>query len=60
MNANVPGWSDGSVVKSTSYYSRGPRFNPLDPDSGSQLLVTQVSGYPFFLLLVLMFTYLLV
>lgn len=44
MNGNVSGWSDGPEVKSISYYSSGPRFNPLDSDSGSQLFVTPVPG----------------
>jgi hypothetical protein len=30
------GWRDGSVVKSTDCFSRGPEFNSQQPHGGSQ------------------------
>jgi hypothetical protein len=33
------GWRDGSAVKSTNCYSRGPELNSQQPHSGSQLFV---------------------
>ena len=37
-------WRDGSVVKSTGYSSRGPRFNSQHPLGSSQQSVTPVPG----------------
>jgi hypothetical protein len=37
-------WRDGSVVKSTSSSSRGPRFNSQPPHGSSQLSVTPLLG----------------
>jgi hypothetical protein len=34
----IPGWRDGSVVKSTSCSSRGPEFNSQQSHGGSQRL----------------------
>ena len=42
----APGWRDSSVVKSTDYSSRGPRFNSQHPHGSSQLSVTPVPGDP--------------
>jgi hypothetical protein len=33
-------WRDGSVVKSTDCFSRGPQFNAQQPHGGSQPSVT--------------------
>lgn len=46
MNETVSGWSNGSVVKSTSSYSRETQ-SP-GPGDGTQLFITPVPGYPFF------------
>jgi hypothetical protein len=36
------GWRDGSMVKSTSCSSSGPRFDPYHPRGGSKLSITTV------------------
>ena len=40
----VPGWSDGSVVKSSDCSSRGPEFNTQQPYGGSQPSAMSSSG----------------
>jgi hypothetical protein len=36
LKSSLWGWRDGSVVKSTDCYSRGPEFNSQKPHDGSQ------------------------
>jgi hypothetical protein len=44
INTKITGWRDGSIVKSTGRYSRGPRFCSQHPHGSSQLSVIPVSG----------------
>ena len=42
QETRLQGWWDGSVVKSSDYSSRGPRFKSQHPHGSSQLSVTPV------------------